>query len=162
MKSAFNLDFGFTDPNAFVCELVDDAEKKIYVFDEWYRSGATNQEIAKAIIEKGYGGQRIVCDSAEPKSIAELRQLGLKAEPSLKGRDSVNHGIQFIQNFQIVVHPRCIEFKKEIENYCWAKGRDGQPTDKPDHEFSHGMDSMRYGIGVLYGGARAEPGKARL
>lgn len=162
MKSAFNLDFGFTDPNAFVCELVDDAEKKIYVFDEWYRSGATNQEIAKAIIEKGYGGQRIVCDSAEPKSIAELRQLGLKAEPSLKGRDSVNHGIQFIQNFQIVVHPRCTEFKKEIENYCWAKGRDGQPTDKPDHEFSHGMDSMRYGIGVLYGGARAEPGKARL
>ena len=162
MKSAFNLDFGFTDPNAFVCELVDDAEKKIYVFDEWYRAGATNQEIAKAIIEKGYGGQRIVCDSAEPKSIAELRQLGLKAEPSLKGRDSVNHGIQFIQNFQIVVHPRCIEFKKEIENYCWAKGRDGQPTDKPDHEFSHGMDSMRYGIGVLYGGARAEPGKARL
>ena len=89
----------------------------------------------------GYGGQRLICDSAEPKSIAELQDEGLRAESSRKGKDSVNHGIQLIQNYQIVVHPRCVEFKKEIDNYCWAKG-----TDKPDHEFSHGMDSMRYAV----------------
>lgn len=147
IKAAFNLDFGFTDPNAFVCELVDNANMKIYVFDEWYRTGVTNKIIAQAIKDKGYGGQRIICDSAEPKSIAELQEEGIKAEPSRKGRDSVNHGIQLIQNYEIVVHERnCPEFKKEIQNYCWETDKNGRPTDKPDHEFSHGMDSMRYGV----------------
>ena len=144
IKSAFNLDFGFTDPNAFVAELIDNDERKIYVFDEWYKTGVTNRQIAKQIIDMGYGGQRIICDSADPKSIAELRELGIKAEPSRKGRDSVNHGIQQIQNYQIVVHPKCKEFWHEINNYCWGKDRNGHLTDKPDHEFSHGMDSMRY------------------
>lgn len=146
IKAAFNLDFGFTDPNAFVCEMVDNKAMRIYVFDEWYKTGVTNKIIAQQIKDMGYGGQRIICDSAEPKSIAELQEEGIRAEPSRKGKDSVNHGIQLIQNYQIVVHPKCTEFRKEIENYCWAKDKDGRLTDKPDHEFSHGMDSMRYGV----------------
>ena len=146
IKSAFNLDFGFTDPNAFVCEMVDNTNMNIYIFDEWYQTGVTNKIIASKIKEMGYGGQVIVCDSAEPKSIAELQDEGIKAEPSRKGKDSVNHGIQLIQNYNIIVHPKCVEFRKEISNYCWAKDKNGKPTDKPDHEFSHGMDSMRYGI----------------
>lgn len=149
IKAAFNLDFGFTDPNAFVCEMVDNAAMHIYIFDEWYKTGVTNKAIAEQIKKMGYGGQRIVCDSAEPKSIAELQDEGIKAEPSRKGKDSVNHGIQLIQNYEIVVHPRCTEFYKEISNYCWAKDKDGKLTDKPDHEFSHGMDSMRYGVSKL-------------
>lgn len=150
IKSAFNLDFGFTDPNAFVCEMVDNAAMRIYVFDEWYKTGVTNKIIAQAIKDKGYGGQRIICDNAEPKSIAELQEEGIQAEPSRKGKDSVNHGIQLIQNYEIVVHERnCPEFKKEIQNYCWSKDKDGKPTDKPDHEFSHGMDSMRYGVSKI-------------
>lgn len=149
IKAAFNLDFGFTDPNAFVCEMVDNAAMRIYIFDEWYKTGVTNKAIAEQIKKMGYGGQRIVCDLAEPKSIAELQDEGINAEPSRKGKDSVNHGIQLIQNYEIVVHPRCAEFYKEISNYCWAKGRDGKLTDKPDHEFSHGMDSMRYGVSKL-------------
>lgn len=149
IKAAFNLDFGFTDPNAFVCEMVDNAAMRIYIFDEWYKTGVTNKAIAEQIKKMGYGGQRIVCDSAEPKSIAELQDEGIKAEPSRKGKDSVNHGIQLIQNYEIVVHPRCTEFYKEISNYCWAKDKDGKLTDKPDHEFSHGMDSMRYGVSKL-------------
>ena len=88
----------------------------------------------------------MICDNAEPKSIAELREEGIRAEASRKGKDSVNYGIQLIQNYEIVVHPRCIEFKKEIDNYCWGKDKDGKLTGKPDHEFSHGMDSMRYGV----------------
>ena len=146
IKSAFNLDFGYTDPNAFVCEMVDNTNMKIYVFDEWYQSGVTNKIIADKIKEMGYGGQVVVCDSAEPKSIAELQDEGIKAEPSRKGRDSVNHGIQLIQNYEIIIHPKCVEFQKEISNYCWSKDKNGKPTDKPDHEFSHGMDSMRYGV----------------
>lgn len=146
IKSAFNLDFGFTDPNAFVCEMVDNTNMNIYVFDEWYQTGVTNKVIAAKIKEMGYGGQIIVCDSAEPKSIAELQDEGIKAEPSRKGKDSVNHGIQSIQNYTIIIHPKCVEFQKEISNYCWATDKNGKPTDKPDHEFSHGMDSMRYGV----------------
>lgn len=148
IKSAFGNDFGFTDPNAFVCCMVDNTNMKIYVFDEIYKTGVTNKAIAQAIKDKGYGGQRITCDSAEPKSIQELNDEGLRAEPSRKGKDSVNHGIQLIQNYQIVVHERnCPEFKKEISNYCWAKDpKTGKPTDKPDHEFSHGMDAMRYAV----------------
>ncbi len=146
IKSAFNLDFGYTDPNAFVCEMVDNTAMRIYVFDEWYQSGVTNKIIAEQIKKMGYGGQRIICDNAEPKSIAELQNEGIKAESSRKGRDSRNHGIQLIQNYQIVIHPKCVEFQKEISNYCWEKDRDGRLTGKPDHEFSHGMDSMRYGV----------------
>lgn len=146
IKSAFNLDFGFTDPNAFVCEMIDNTNMKIYVFDEWYQTGVTNKAIADQIKRMGYGNQRIICDSAEPKSIAELQDEGILAEPSRKGRDSVNHGIQLIQNYQIIIHPKCVEFHKEISNYCWLKDKDGRPTNKPDHEFSHGMDSMRYGV----------------
>ena len=146
IKSAFNLDFGFTDPNAFVCEMVDNTNMKIYIFDEWYQSGVTNRSIAAKIKEMGYGGQVIVCDCAEPKSIRELQDEGIKAEPSRKGKDSVNHGIQLIQNYEIIIHPKCVEFYKEISNYCWMKDKNGKPTDKPDHEFSHGMDSMRYGV----------------
>lgn len=150
IKAAFGLDFGFTDPNAFVCLMIDNAAMKIYVFDEWYKTGVTNKIIAQAIKDKGYGGQKIICDSAEPKSIAELQEEGIKAEPSRKGKDSVNHGIQLCQNYEIIVHERnCPEFKKEIQNYCWEIDKDGKPTDKPDHEFSHGMDSMRYAAGKI-------------
>lgn len=146
IKAAFGLDFGFTDPNAFTASLVDNKEKRIYVFDEWYQSGVTNRIIAKQIKAMGYGGQRIICDCAEPKSIEELRDEGIRAEPSVKGRDSVNHGIQLMQNYTFIIHPKCVEFYREIQNYCWAKDKDGRPTDKPDHEFSHGMDSIRYGV----------------
>ena len=146
IKAAFGLDFGFTDPNAFVCMLIDNTAMKIYVFDEWYKTGVTNKIIAQAIKDKGYGGQRIICDSAEPKSIAELQEEGINAEASRKGKDSVNHGIQLIQNYEIVVHDvNCPEFRSEILNYCWLKDKNGKPTDKPDHDFSHGMDAMRYG-----------------
>ena len=149
IKSAFSLDFGFTDPNAFICSMVDNNAKVIYIFDEWYQVGTTNQKIAEQIKAMGYGGQRIVCDSAEPKSIAELQECGLRAEPSRKGKDSVNFGIQQIQNYKIIVHPKCMEFWKEINNYCWAKDKFDKPTDKPEHEFSHGMDSLRYGVSDL-------------
>ena len=82
IKSAFNLDFGFTDPNAFVCEMVDNAAMRIYIFDEWYRTGVTNRIIAEQIKKMGYGGQRIICDNAEPKSIVELQDEGSALMPS--------------------------------------------------------------------------------
>lgn len=146
IKPAFGLDFGYVDPNAFICALVDNAEGKIYVFDEWYRNGVTNRIIAQTIKDMGYGGQTIICDCAESKSIRELTDEGIHAKGSSKGPDSVNYGIQKIQNYQIIVHPRCEGFRHEILNYCWEKDKDGKPTGRPDHEFSHGMDALRYAV----------------
>lgn len=146
IKSTFSVDFGFTDPCVFICCMIDKPNKKIYVFDEWYKTGATNEQLAEQIKIMGYGSQRIFCDCAEPKSIRELCDLGIRAYPSAKGKDSVNHGIQLIQNYTIIVSTRCPEFYKEITNYCWSKDKFDKPTDKPEHDFSHGMDAMRYGV----------------
>lgn len=154
IKSAFGLDFGFTDPSAFVACLIDEDARKIYIIDELYETGLTNQQLADKIINLGYGGERIYCDSAEPKSIQELRDHGLRAEPSRKGRDSVLHGIQKIQNYKLVVHPRCPNFWHEVNNYCWEKDKFGKPIDKPEHEWSHLPDALRYCTAQLLLGDR--------
>lgn len=152
IKSAYGLDFGYTDPTAFVASMVDEDEGIIYVFDEFYKSGLTNQKLADEIMRLGYGGERIIADSAEPKSIQELRDCGLRVDKSRKGSDSVLYGIQKIQNYKIVVHPRCVETWREITNYCWEKDKFGRPMDKPEHEFSHAMDALRYSMVKLLSG----------
>lgn len=151
--AAFGLDFGYTDPTAFICMLVDNANKRIYVFDEWYKTGVTNRQIAQQIKDMGFATQRIICDSAEKKSIVELQEYGIRnAEGSRKGADSVLHGIQQLQNYTFIIHTRCKEFYKEISNYCWAKDKFDKPIDKPEHEFSHGMDAARYGVAKVLRG----------
>lgn len=149
VRAGFGLDFGFTDPNAFVALMVDNKEKEIYIFDELYEGNMTNSRIAEKIGEKGYGTQVIICDSAEPKSIAELQELGIRAEGSRKGRDSVNHGIQQIQNYKIIIHPICVNTYRDFTNYCWKKDKFDKPTDTPDHEFSHAPDAVRYAVSKL-------------
>lgn len=83
------VDFGYTDPTAYVVLLIDEREQTIYVVDEIYKTNVTNQMLADQIIRRNWGGLRLICDSAEPKSIQELRDQGLKAEGASKGRDSV-------------------------------------------------------------------------
>ena len=149
IQSAFGLDFGYTnDPTALFCGLVDLAGKRIYVFDELYDKGLTNEAIYKAIAGMGYRKERITADSAEPKSIARLRELGMtKTIPARKGIDSVAHGIDFIQDFEIVVHPRCVNFVREIGNYVWGVDRAGTVNNKPDpNQEDHLMDAMRYAL----------------
>lgn len=148
VKSAFGLDFGYTnDPSAFFCGLIDIANKEIYVFDEIYKNTMKNREIAEEIIRKGYGKEKIVADSQEPKSIDELYDLGLKGiRKSRKGRDSINNGIQYIQDYKIIIHPRCVNFITEISNYMWDKDKFDNPVNKPVDDFNHLMDAMRYAL----------------
>lgn len=148
IESAFGLDFGYTnDPSAFFCGLIDLKENVIYVFDEFYEKGMSNKKIYEKITELGYRKERIVADGAEPKSIDELKDLGLWGiVGSKKGKDSVNNGIQFIQNFKIIVHPRCVNFLTEIYNYQWDKDKFGRSINIPAHDFSHMMDAMRYAV----------------
>lgn len=148
VKSAFGLDFGYTnDPSAFFCGLIDVANKEIYVFDEIYKNAMKNRQIAEEIIRKGYGKEKIVADSQEPKSIDELYDLGLKGiRKSRKGRDSVNNGVQYIQDYKIIIHPRCVNFITEILNYMWDKDKFDNPINKPVDDFNHLMDAMRYAL----------------
>lgn len=142
------LDFGYThDPTAFGAFAIDKKEKKIYVFDELYEKGLSNQMIYDRLVEKGYERSQIIADSAEPKSIDELKRLGLRRiKGAAKGKDSVMHGIQFIQNYKIIIHPRCKHFIEEINNYAYDKDREGNTLNKPIDEFNHLMDAMRYAL----------------
>ncbi len=142
----YGLDFGYTnDPTALPCTLVDIDQKRIYIYDELYEKGLTNDMIYKRIERMGLVHQRITGDSAEPKSIQELRNLGLNGiRKARKGKDSINNGIQFLQNFEFIIHPRCVNFLTEISNYSWAQDKFGKKLNVPIDDFNHLMDALRY------------------
>ena len=148
IKSAFGLDFGYTnDPSALWCGMVDLAGKVIYVFDEMYKPGLSNERIYDTINEMGYRKERIRADSAEPKSIDRLRDLGISnIQTARKGKDSINNGIDFIQDFKIIIHPRCVNFLTEISNYTWDVDKFGKKLNRPIDDFNHLMDAMRYAL----------------
>lgn len=145
--SAFGLDFGYTnDPSTLFCGLLDLDNKQLFVFDEMYEKGLSNKRIAEKIKEMGYGKERITADSAEPKSIDELKSLGLRIKGAMKGKDSIKNGIQWIQDLEIVIHPRCVNFITEISNYTWDTDKYGTKLNIPIDDFNHLMDAMRYAL----------------
>lgn len=148
VKSAFGLDFGFTvHPTALSCALVDMNNKEIFIFDEHYEKAMHNDEIAEMIKRKGYAKELIIADSAEQKSISELRRYGIRRiKPAEKGPDSVRSGIQFLQQFQIFVHPSCANFVVELSNYVWDTNKDGQLINKPIDDYNHLIDALRYSM----------------
>lgn len=148
------LDWGYTnDPTALFVGYLDEKAHRLYVDDEMYGTGMSNQTIAEKIKSMGYSKRRITADSAEPKSIDELRAYGLRVQGAKKGKDSINHGIQWIQDLEIVVHPRCVNFLTEIGNYTWDKDRFGKTLNRPIDDFNHLMDAMRYALeGHIAGG----------
>ena len=149
VRSAFGLDFGYTnDPAALFCGLIDQGSKTIWVFDEIYRRGMSNEAIAEEVTRAGYAKEKIRADCAEPKSIDRLYTLGLShIRKSRKGKDSINNGIDFISDFHIIVHPKCVNFITEISNYTWdTDSKTGKKLNKPIDDFNHLMDAMRYAL----------------
>lgn len=146
--SVFGLDFGYTnDPTALFCGLADTNNKILYVFDEMYERGLSNERIAELITVKGYRKEKIRADSAEPKSIDRLRELGIShIRPARKGKDSILNGIDLIQDYEIIISPKCKNFIEEISQYCWDKDKQGNTINKPIDEFNHLMDAMRYAM----------------
>ena len=145
--SAFGLDFGYTnDPSTLFCGLLDKENKQLFVFDEMYEKGMSNKRIAETIEAMGYGKERITADSAEPKSIDELKSLGLKVKAAAKGKDSIQNGIQWIQDLEIIIHPQCVHFLTEISNYTWDRDKFGNKLNVPIDDFNHLMDAMRYAL----------------
>ena len=138
------LDFGFAeDPSALVHTHYDRKKKTIYVLDELYMPWLTNDVLAEEV-KKIIGNQLVVCDSAEPKSIKELRQYGVNAIGAKKGKDSVNHGIQWLQQQTIVVDVKCQNMKNELMKYRWKEDKNGNVLPVPVDKDNHLIDALRY------------------
>lgn len=146
-QSAFGLDFGYTnDPTALFCGFISLEQKRLYVWDELYQKGMSNKVIRDQIVRMGYSKERITADSAEPKSIDELKGLGLRIQGAKKGKDSINNGIQWIQDLEIIIHPRCVAFMTEISSYQWKKDKFNKMLNEPEDDNNHLMDAMRYAL----------------
>lgn len=143
----FGMDFGFSnDPTAFVALLIDEDKREIYVCAEIYRTGMVIEDIYNAIAKLGCQNETIVCDSALPQMIEELRRRGLhNVRGAKKGPGSVKDGIARLQDYQIFVHPTCKNAEAELSNYAWrVDPKTGVQTGEPIDEFNHLIDAMRY------------------
>ena len=147
--TAIGLDFGYSnDTTALVASIINTESKEIYIFKEWGDTGKTNQQIASVIKSLGFSKSVIIADSAEPKSIEEIRREGIsRIRESVKGADSVIHGIQQLQGFKIYVNPSCTETITELENYSWQKDKKtNEYINKPIDAFNHFLDALRYSL----------------
>ena len=144
-------DFGFVDPSTIVASLWDKDNKIIYVYDEFYKKGCQLDDMYKAMIDMGLRKSKIYMDSSEPRSIDYFRRQGINAVPCIKGRDSVEARIAFLQNHLIIISPKCKNVINEFENFCFLKDKKtGSYSDKMDHTYSHTIDGLGYSYSDIY------------
>lgn len=147
VPSYFGLDFGYTnDPTAFVHIKLDVENKVLYILEATGKIGMLNGEIAQMIKDLGHSKETIIADAAEPKSIAEIRKAGIdRITTARKGPDSIRHGIEYLQQFRIVVDERLFQVIEELDNYTWQKDKKtGEYINKPVDSFNHFLDAVRY------------------
>ncbi|HDB7927920.1 TPA: PBSX family phage terminase large subunit [Staphylococcus aureus] len=152
LPSYFGLDFGYVnDPSAFIHVKIDNDNKKLYVISEYVKKGMLNNEIAQVINDLGYSKEKITADSAEQKSIMEIKTNGIdRIVPAMKGKDSVMAGIQFVSQFDIVIDERCYKTIEEFDNYTWKKDKNtGEYYNEPVDTYNHCIDALRYAVEVL-------------
>ena len=143
------LDFGYTnDPTAFCINYIDHKNKILYVFDGFYKKGLLNNQIAQEIKKLLAHKHIIFADSAEPKSIDTLKFDGItRIRSAIKGKDSINAGIDYLLDFHIVINSHLVDFIDEANNYTWAIDKaTNKPTNKPIDANNHFWDSCRYSI----------------
>jgi phage terminase large subunit len=143
------LDFGFVnDISALVASIIDEENKKIYIFKEWGDTNKTNEELASIINSLGFAKSTIVADAAEPKSIEEIKRKGVqRIRACTKGADSILHGIQKLQQYELIVHTSCTGIATELENYSWQKDKKtNEYINKPIDAFNHFIDALRYSL----------------
>lgn len=145
------MDLGWIDKTAIIDTLYDKANNTIYAFNEFYKSGQQLSDMVAAIEDMGLKKSKVRVDSAEPRTIQYLRNNGIDATPAQKGADSVKAGIMFLQDALIIVHPRCVNLKNELENFSYIKSKQtGEWTEDTTHEWSHAIDALRYGYSDIY------------
>lgn len=137
------MDFGYSnDPTAIVDIYRYNGG---FILDEiTYQKGLSNKQIADIL--KNLPNILTIADSAEPKSIDEIRMYGINILPTTKGKDSVNQGIQYVQDQRISITKRSTNIIKEYRNYLWKTDKDGKIMNVPEDLFNHAMDAIRYGL----------------
>jgi len=144
-------DLGFIDPTTIVCSLYDRANKTIYVYDEFYKRGCQLDEVYNAMLDMKLTKTPIWMDSAEPRTIDYFKRQGIYAKPCIKGQNSVEARITFLQNHKIVIDPHCENLITELENFSYEKDkRTGQYSEKMTHEWSHAIDGLGYAYSDIY------------
>lgn len=141
-------DFGFTnDPTAIVEVYCDAANKRIFITGEIYKTGMMINDIASSLVEAGFNHYPITCDSSEPRTVAELRRLGINAQAAKKGKDSIIHGITWLQGCDITIDVRCKHVIEEFENYTWEKDKNtNEYFNTPIDKWNHTIDALRYAV----------------
>lgn len=140
---AIGMDFGYTnDPSTIIAYYRHDNR---IIFDEMaYQKGMLNSDIANMLKSFDIGKTIIYADSAEPKSIEEIRRYGLNIVGTNKGKDSINYGISLLQQEPFYVTKRSLNLVKELRAYTWAKDRAGDAMNTPIDAFNHAIDAVRY------------------
>ena len=149
LQHLVGLDFGFVnDPTAIIDCLLDEPHKRIYVLREFYKTGLLNSDIANQLQLMGLSKSLIIADSAEQKSIEEIKRAGIsRIKPSIKGKGSVLQGIQKLQQYELVVDSSCFNLLEELENYSWKKDKaSGEYINEPIDEYNHAIDALRYSL----------------
>lgn len=141
-KSIFGQDFGFSnDPTTLIECNIDASNKRIYINECFSLQALTTSQIYN--LNKQYVNDAlIVADSAEPRLITELSNLGLNIVPTIKGQGSVTYGISLLQDYDLIVTPESINLIKELNNYCWLEKKSNTPIDKHNHL----IDALRYAV----------------
>lgn len=145
----FGLDFGYVnDPTAFVAVKVNKKRKELYIYDELYQTGMLNSSIANWIKYKGYSKEVIYADSAEQKSIEEIKRQGVsRIKPAAKGKGSVMWGIDIINQYRCYIASKCVNTITEFQNYSYKKDRKtNEYINEPVDEFNHLCDALRYAM----------------
>jgi hypothetical protein len=158
----YGLDFGFTnDPTALVHCVI--AHGELWTDLEIYETGLTNPMIAEKAKEAGITkANQIIADSAEPKSITELRNAGLWVIPTVKGGDSIMVGIDILHRYKWNVTRRSVGLIEELQSYKWKKDRDGKKTNIPIDKYNHAIDATRYFALMRLNVKRLGGAKARI
>lgn len=140
----FGLDFGFTnDPAALFG--VKRHNNKMWVKEYIYETGLLNKQLSKRMSELGIPKtKKIVADSSEPKSIADLQEEGWFIVPCIKGGDSVEDGVNLLLEQEVYYTEDSTNLITEKENYTWKLDKNKEPTNTPIDKFNHGMDGIRY------------------
>lgn len=139
------------DPSAFIHCKIDTKNKRLYIVEEYVKKGMLNNEIANVIKRLGYSKEIITADSAEQKSIAEISNHDItRIRPAMKGKDSIISGIQYLNQFDIVIDERCFKTIEELDNYTWKKDKNtGEYYNEPVDTYNHCIDALRYSVEML-------------
>ena len=143
---SYGLDWGYSNDETSIVE-VRRKNDRLYVHELLYKKGLTNQDIFNEIKNLGLEEELFICDSAEPKSLEDMKRLGLYCKPSIKGAGSVMNGIQIIKEYDVFASKQSKNLLQEYQYYIWESNKDGQTINKiKQNGMDHLMDAFRYAV----------------